>query len=212
MWNNWKHYQLEDFTEENESSRVNYLSFVSISMKQDILLQGVHRKRITRKETSTKIEEKMIKRDYKDKGKKCYISKEKFDDNDDEVVYVAMKDQFDEEDPITLVTCMNKNDRWIIDSGCSHHMIGDKSKFVNFTQYDGNSVRFGNDAPCQIKGKGSIKLTEKISCDNAYHVEGLNYNLLSVSQLGNVGCKVEFGNKTTKIYDTEGKLIGKGDL
>ena len=39
-------------------------------------------------------------------------------------------------------------------------MIGDKSKFITFTQYDGNSVRFGNNAPCLIKGKGSIKLTE----------------------------------------------------
>ena len=151
------------------------------------------------------------KKDYKDKGKKCYIAEEDSNDNDDEVFYVAMKDQSDEEEPTALVTCMNKNYRWIIDSGCSHHMTGDKSKFVNFTQYDGNSVRFGNDAPCQIKGKGSIKLTEKISCDNAYYVEGLNYNLLSVSQLGNVGCKVEFGNKTAKIYDSDGKLIGKGD-
>ena len=32
------------------------------------------------------------KRDYKDKGKKCYIAEEDSDDNDDEVVYVAMKD------------------------------------------------------------------------------------------------------------------------
>ena len=99
------------------------------------------------------------KRDYKEKGKKCYIVEENSDDSDDEVVYVAMKDQSDEEEATALVTCINKNDRWIIDSGCSHHMTGDKSKFVNFTQYDGNSVRFGNDAPCQIKGKGSIKLT-----------------------------------------------------
>ena len=76
---------------------------------------------------------------------------------------------------------MNKNDKWIIDSRFSHHMIGDKSKFITFTQYDGNNVRFGNNAPCLIKGKGSIKLTEKISCDNVYYVEGLNYNLLSVS-------------------------------
>ena len=45
----------------------------------------------------------------------------------------------------------------------------------------------------------------------AYYVEGLNYNLLSVSQLSNIGCKVEFGNKTAKIYDTNGKLIGRGD-
>ena len=32
-----------------------------------------------------------------------------------------------------------------------------------------------------------------------------------MSQLGNVGCKVEFGNKIAKIYDTDGNLIGKGD-
>ena len=63
----------------------------------------------------------------------------------------------------------------------------------------------------EIKLKGSIKLIEKILCDNAYYVEGLNYNLLSVSQLNNSSCKVEFENKTTKIYDTDGKLIGKGD-
>ena len=96
-------------------------------------------------------------------------------------------------------------------SGCSHHMTRDKSKFITFNQYDGNSVRFGNDAPCLIKGKGGIKLTKNISCDNAYYVEGLNYNLLSVSQLGNIGCKVEFENRTTKIFDSHGSLIGKGD-
>ena len=92
-----------------------------------------------------------------------------------------MKDESDEDEATTLVPCMNKNDRCIIDNRCSHHMTGDKSKFITFTQYDGNSVRFDNNAPCQIKGKGSIKLTKKISCDNAYYVEGLNYNLLSVS-------------------------------
>ena len=82
---------------------------------------------------------------------------------------------------------MNKNDKWIIDSGCSHHMTGDKSKFTSFTQNDGNSVRFGNNAPCLIKGKGSIKLTKKISCDSVYYFEGLEYNLLSVLQLVNIG-------------------------
>ena len=75
---------------------------------------------------------------------------------------------------------MKKNDKWIIDSGCSHHMTGDKSKFITFTQYDRNSVRFGNNGPCLIKGKGIIKLTEKISWDNVYYVEGLNYNLFQL--------------------------------
>ena len=92
-----------------------------------------------------------------------------------------MKDESDEDEATKLVTYINKNDKWIIDNGCSHHMTADKSKFITFTQYDGNSVIFGNDAPCLIKGKGSIKLIEKISCDNAYCIEGLNYNLLSVT-------------------------------
>ena len=35
-------------------------------------------------------------KDYKDKGKRCYIVEEDSDDNDDEVVYVAMKDESDE--------------------------------------------------------------------------------------------------------------------
>ena len=32
-----------------------------------------------------------------------------------------------------------------------------------------------------------------------------------MSQISNEGCKVEFGNKIAKIYDTNGNLIGKGD-
>ena len=32
-----------------------------------------------------------------------------------------------------------------------------------------------------------------------------------VSQLNNLGCKVEFENRVAKIYDTNGRLIGKGN-
>ena len=97
-------------------------------------------------------------KDYKDKGKKsCYIveeeTKDDSDEHDDEVVYVAMKDKSNEDEATALVTCVNKNDRWIIDSGCSHDMIGDKSKFITLNCYEENSVIFGNDAPCWIKGK-----------------------------------------------------------
>ena len=72
-------------------------------------------------------------RDYKDKGKRCYIVEEDSNENDDEVVYVAMKDESYEDEATTLVTCMSKNDNRIIDNGCSHHMTGDKSKFITFT-------------------------------------------------------------------------------
>ena len=116
---------------------------------------------------------------------------------------ILLKDDFDEDEATTLVPYVNKSDRWIIDNGCSHHMTIEKSKFITLEYYNRNNVRFGNDAPCLIKGKGSIKLTEKIMCDNAYYVEGLNYNLLSVSQLNSLGCKVKFENKKEKIYDMD---------
>ena len=78
---------------------------------------------------------------------------------------------------------MNKSDRWIIDSGCSNHMTGDKEKIEDIGPYNGGCVKFCNDIPCLIKDKGTIQLTDKIKCENVYWVEGHNYNLLSVSQL-----------------------------
>ena len=53
-------------------------------------------------------------------------------------------------------------------------MIGDRSKFKTFEPYDGNTMKFGNDAPCPMKAKGSIVLIDKITFDNTYYVEGLN--------------------------------------
>ena len=69
-------------------------------------------------------------KDYKGK-KSCYIADEQdSNENDDEVVYVGMKDEFDEDEATALMTCVNKNDRWIIDSGCSHHTTRDKRKLI----------------------------------------------------------------------------------
>ena len=42
-------------------------------------------------------------------------------------------------------------------------------------------------------------------------MEGLNYNLLSVSQLNSSRCKVKFEKIKSKIHDVDGKLIGNGD-
>ena len=59
-----------------------------------------------------------------------------------------MKDDSNEDEETILFSYVNKNDRWIIDSGCSHHMTGDKSKFITLNFYDGNSVRFCNHTTC----------------------------------------------------------------
>ena len=111
---------------------------------------------------------------------------------------------------MALISHVRKNDTWIIDNGCSHHMTGDKTKFEYFEHYNRDSVRFGNNEPCCIKGKGCISLTNELVCDNAYWVEGINHNLLSVAPLNNIGFKVEFMNGKAKLLDDKGNLVGLG--
>ena len=88
------------------------------------------------------------KKDYKsfkNKGKKsCFIAKDSkdSDNSEDEIVYIAVKDESDndneEDDEMALISHVRKNDTWIIDSGCSHHMNRDKNKFITLNYYDGN--------------------------------------------------------------------------
>lgn len=86
-------------------------------------------------------------------------------------------------------------------------MTSDKHKFVRLKDYDGDCVRFGNDAPYLMKGKGSITLLDNAKCDDVYWIEGLKYNLLSVAQLNNIGYQIEFQKGIVKVHDKHGKLV-----
>ena len=111
---------------------------------------------------------------------------------------------------MALISHVRKNDTWIIDSGFSHHMTA-KKKVWTYRNHDGGSVRFGNNEPCCIKGKGCISLTNELRCENTYWVEGINHNLLSVIQLNNIGFKVEFMNEKAKLLDGKGNLVGSSN-
>ena len=78
-----------------------------------------------------------------------------------------MKDDSYEDEKTTLISHVSKNDRWIIDSGFSHHMSGNTNNFDKLEHYNGIRFKFGNDATCYVKGKGSIILNDNIMCDNA---------------------------------------------
>lgn len=47
----------------------------------------------------------------------------------------------------------------------------------------------------------------ELVCDNAYCVEGLEHNLLSVSQLNNIGFKVEFIGGKSRLPDSKENLV-----
>jgi hypothetical protein len=99
-----------------------------------------------------------------------------------------------------VLSAQKQKNPWYIDSGCSKHMTGDKSKFLTLSENKSGNVTFGNDAPGKIKGKGMVSLSNgKGKSQDVLFVDGLKHNLLSVSQVCDKGCEVVFTSKDCKI-------------
>jgi hypothetical protein len=111
-----------------------------------------------------------------------------------------------------VLSSQRKKNPWYIDSGCSKHMTGDKSKFLTLSDSKSGNVTFGNDAPGKIKGKGIVSLSNgKRKAQDVLFVEGLKHNLLSVSQVCDRGCEVIFTSKDCRIkFVDSGQLVAKG--
>jgi hypothetical protein len=71
---------------------------------------------------------------------------------------------------------------WIIDSGCTNHMTGDKKMFTSYVKNKDSqdTVIFGDGNQGKVKGLGKIAITSEHSISNVFLVESLGYNLLSV--------------------------------
>ena len=104
-----------------------------------------------------------------------------------------------------------KKSSWILDSGCTSHMTGDNTKLNNLNNFNGGSVKFGNNGDAKIMRKGYVSLNGgKILCNKVLYVDGLKHNLLSVSQLCKDSHNVIFSEKGCVIRNIEtGKEIGK---
>ena len=79
------------------------------------LLQGVQE---NKEKKNDKYKRKNHIKSYKDKGKKsCYIAKDSDSSEEDEMVYIIVKDELDyENDKMALISHVSKNDTWIIDT------------------------------------------------------------------------------------------------
>jgi len=97
---------------------------------------------------------------------------------------------------------------WYIDSGCSRHMTGRREALHEFrTLRDGGRVRYGNNANCEIKGYGMIT-NGKFSMRKVAYVEGLQHNLIGISQLVvGTGLKVEFNDEGSEIIEKKSKAV-----
>ncbi|GJQ95914.1 integrase, catalytic region, zinc finger, CCHC-type containing protein [Tanacetum coccineum] len=92
---------------------------------------------------------------------------------------------------------------WIVDSGCSKHMTGDRSLLRNFIEKFMGTVRFGNDNFVAITGYGDY-IQGNITICHVYYVEGLGHNLFSVGQFCDGDLEVAFRSKTCYVRNLEG--------
>jgi hypothetical protein len=74
---------------------------------------------------------------------------------------------------------------WIIDSGCTNHMMREKKMFTSYVKNrdSQDTIIFGDGNQGKVKGLGKIAITTEHSISNVFLVESLGYNFLIVSQL-----------------------------
>nr|GEV73318.1 copia protein [Tanacetum cinerariifolium] len=71
---------------------------------------------------------------------------------------------------------------WYLDSGCSKHMTGDRSRLMNFVKKFIGTVRFGNDHFGAIMGYGDYVIGNSV-ISRVYYVEGTAPNFLTLGQI-----------------------------
>nr|GEV56211.1 integrase, catalytic region, zinc finger, CCHC-type, peptidase aspartic, catalytic [Tanacetum cinerariifolium] len=128
--------------------------------------------------------------------------------------YVVLKNRFFEKSAqsktldTTSVVSKSKIDvvqiiLWIVDSGCSKHMTGDRSLLRNFIKKFMGTVRFGNDNFAAITGFGNY-IQGSITICHVYYVKGLGHNLFSIGQFCDSDLEVVFRSKTCYVRNLEG--------
>nr|GEX37876.1 integrase, catalytic region, zinc finger, CCHC-type, peptidase aspartic, catalytic [Tanacetum cinerariifolium] len=92
---------------------------------------------------------------------------------------------------------------FIVDSGCSKHMMGNLKLLINFMEKFLGTVKFRNDQIALILGYGDL-VQGAVTIKRVYYVEGLNHNLFSVGQFCNADLEVSFRKSTCYIRDLKG--------
>ena len=90
-------------------------------------------------------------------------------------------------------------------------MTGDKDQFITLEIKEGGVVTFGDNGKRHIIGLGKIQITPSTFIENVLYVKGLRHNLISISQLCDIGYKVSFESHlcmVTNLIDNSIVFIG----
>ncbi|XP_075515558.1 uncharacterized protein LOC142550205 [Primulina tabacum] len=90
---------------------------------------------------------------------------------------------------------------WYFDSGSSRHMTGSREYLINYVEQKCGRVTYGRGAKGKIVGKGTLNVEGLPKLHNVLHVEGLNSNLIRISQLCDDNLHVKFNKHACEVFD-----------
>nr|GFB98448.1 retrovirus-related Pol polyprotein from transposon TNT 1-94 [Tanacetum cinerariifolium] len=99
---------------------------------------------------------------------------------------------------------------WIIDSGYSKHMSGNRVLLTNFVEKFLGTVSFGNNDFMVIASYGDVVIG-LMTIKKVYYVKGLGHNLFSVGQFRDNGLEVAFRKSTCFVRNKNGVDLITGD-
>jgi hypothetical protein len=90
----------------------------------------------------------------------------------------------------------------VLDSGCTNHMIREKHMFISFDKNDcpSDTIMFGDNSEGRALEYGKIAISTGHSISEVLFVDSLDYNLLSVSRLYEIGNNCLFANKGVTVF------------
>jgi hypothetical protein len=103
----------------------------------------------------------------------------------------------------------------VLDSGCTNHMTKERTVFTSFekNKCESDCITFSDNSQGQVLGFGKIAIITEHSISKILHVESLDYNLLSISQLCEMGYNCLFNDKGVTIFRiSDGSFAFKGLL
>ena len=97
----------------------------------------------------------------------------------------------------------------MLDSGCTNHMTEERSMFSSYSPmtHSNENIAFGDNLKGDVIGLGKVAITLEHSISNVLHVDLLSYNLLSISQLCEIGYNCLFSNKGVEVFRREDSSI-----
>ncbi len=119
---------------------------------------------------------------------------------------------------LALISTMEPNDKWYIDSAATKHMTHNKNLLVDYVKYDTpTEIYLGDNAVIHAEGEGMVKLPTggDTSCcldlHKVLYVPKLAKNLLSVPTMASMEAEVHF-DKEKCIVSKDGKNFVIGQL